>query len=103
MSKKSFINDVTNEYNPAQAFISTPPLKDKEAIEAELKEVRAKKENASKPRLEDRLNLLISKQLHNDLSDLSRFDGKSINSIINKVLTEYTESRQADIEKIRSL
>lgn len=105
--KKSFINDVKSEYNPAQAFMSAPLLKDREAIEAELKAEQERKatqgKNTGKARLENRLNLLISKQTHNDLVDLSRYDGRSINSIINKVLTDYLASRQDDIDKIRSL
>ena len=98
--KKTFINDVTSEYNPAQAFISTPPLKDKESIEAELK---AERERRNKPRLDKRLNLLLTQALYDDLTALSRFEGKSVNSIINEVLSELTTARKDDIEKIRSL
>lgn len=98
--KKSFKNDLTNEYNPAQAFISTPPLKDKESIEAELK---AERERRNKPRLDKRLNLLLTQALYDDLTALSRFEGKSVNSIINEVLSELTTARKDDIEKIRSL
>jgi uncharacterized protein (DUF4415 family) len=100
MSKKSFIDDVKTDYNPAQAFISPQPLKDKEAIEAELK---AERERRSKPRLEKRLNLLTTEKLHKDLQDLSRYDGRSVNSIINDALADYLETRKNDIEKIRSL
>ena len=100
MSKKSFIDDVASEYNPAQAFISTPPLKDKDSIEAELK---AERERRNKPRLDKRLNLLLTQALYDDLSDLSRFEGKSVNSLINEALQNLTTARKGDIEKIRSL
>ena len=75
-------------------------MKDKEAIEAELK---AERERRSKPRLEKRLNLLTTEKLHKDLQDLSRYDGRSVNSIINDALADYLETRKNDIEKIRSL
>ena len=107
MTKKSFINDVVKEYNPAEAFLSkapaetlTPSLKDKDSIEAELK---AERERRNKPRLDKRLNLLLTQALYEDLTDLSRFDGKSVNSIINEALTELTTARKDDIQKIRSL
>ena len=99
MSKKSFIDDVKTEY-PATAYLSTPTLKDKDSIEAELK---AERERRNKPRLDKRLNLLLTQALYDDLSDLSRFDGRSVNSIINEALTELTTKRKSDIEKIRSL
>ena len=107
MEKKSFIDDVTNSYNPAEAFISTAQpepttakLEDREAIEAKLK---AERERRNKPTLEKRLNLLITEKLYNDLKDLSRFDGRSVNGIINDTLAEYVASRQNDLNKIRSL
>lgn len=106
MTKKSFIDDVAKDYNPAEAFISKaptpakPPLEDRETIEAKL---RAERERKSKPRLDKRLNLLLTQALYEDLTALSRFDGKSVNSIINEALTELTTARKSDIEKIRSL
>lgn len=107
MSKKTFIEDVKNEYNPAEAFLSKapietpkPPLEDRETIEAKL---QAERERRNKPRLDKRLNLLLTQALYDDLSDLSRFDGKSVNSIINEALSELTTARRNDIEKIRSL
>jgi hypothetical protein len=107
MTKKSFIDDVAKDYNPAEAFISTPaqtptkpPLEDRETIEAKL---QAERERRNKPRLDKRLNLLLTQALYDDLTALSRFDGKSVNSIINEALTELTTARKGDIEKIRSL
>ena len=107
MTKKSFIDDVAKDYNPAEAFISTPaptpakpPLEDRETIEAKL---QAERERRNKPRLDKRLNLLLTQALYDDLTALSRFDGKSVNSIINEALTELTTARKSDIEKIRSL
>ena len=109
MSKKSFIDDVTKDYNPAEAFISTPapaptpakpPLEDRETIEAKL---QAERERRNRPTLEKRLNLLLTDELFNDLKDLSRFDGRSVNKIINETLAEYMDSRRDDLNKIRSL
>ena len=99
MTKKSFIDDVTNEY-PATADLSTTTLEDRETIEAKL---QAERERRNKPRLDKRLNLLLTQALYDDLTALSRFDGKSVNSIINEALTELTTARKGDIEKIRSL
>lgn len=99
MTKKSFIDDVTNEY-PATAYLSTTTLEDRETIEAKL---QAERERRNKPRLDKRLNLLLTQALYDDLTALSRFDGKSVNSIINEALTELTTARKGDIEKIRSL
>lgn len=106
MSKKSFINDVAS-YNPAEAFISTPTpapakpqLEDRDSIEAKL---QAERERRNKPTLEKRLNLLLTDELFNDLKDLSRFDGRSVNKLINETLADYVASRQDDLNKIRSL
>ena len=99
MTKKSFIDDVTNEY-AATAYLSTTTLEDRETIEAKL---QAERERRNKPRLDKRLNLLLTQALYDDLTALSRFDGKSVNSIINEALTELTTARKCDIEKIRSL
>ena len=107
MTKKSFIDDVAKDYNPAEAFISKapieaprPPLEDRETIEAKLK---AERERKNKPTLEKRLNLLLTEELFSDLKDLSRFDGRSVNKIINETLADYINSRKDDLNKIRSL
>ena len=109
MSKKSFIDDVAKDYNPAEAFISTstttapadtkPIIKDREAVEAELQAERERKANV----LSERMQILLSKQQVKDLKDLSRFDGRSVNNIINTVIADYIKARQDDLNKIRSL
>lgn len=100
MKKPDFKAEVMNEINPATAYLSTTTLEDRETIEAKL---QAERERRNKPRLDKRLNLLLTQALYDDLTALSRFDGKSVNSIINEALTELTTARKGDIEKIRSL
>ena len=107
MTKKSFTD------NPAINFMSTPehetatqqpettPQTDEQTtLEQEETALRAQSKRGRKTvgatKRDVRLNLLITRELHERLKTLADFDRRSLNALINKTLENYAESRDAD-------
>lgn len=96
---------LANSYNPAEAFITPKDEPKAEAVAGDKPKPTHKAERAtgSEERKSVRVNLLFKPSVKQAIEKLAQYDNTSINDLISRVLTDYTNDRKADIEKIDAL
>lgn len=93
MTKKTF-------ENPALEYITAAQTLDTEPTE----ETRGRQDTPRRPkagasRKDCRLNMLVTRELRDQIQALADIDEKSVNSFLNDVITDYVESRKAEYEQ----
>ena len=108
MSKKDFNEIIGANSTPLEAFIR-PQATEQEATAQDILKARderaviGKRVVRKKETKDKKILMLLTQKLYDDLSTLASFDRKSLNSLLNEVMTEYTHHRQADIEAFNSI
>lgn len=87
--------DFKKNISPATAFISG--VAGSNNVKEDNKDNKTTKDN--KEKRDARANLLFTKKTKTNLEKIATMDRTSVNDIVNKLLEEYLETRQKDIER----
>ena len=108
MSKKDFTDIIGANSTPINAFITKPA----ETATATAEDIlTARDERAmlgrrvvKKKEIRDKkILMLLTQRLYDDLSTIARFDNKSLNALLNEVMTDYARQRHNDIEAFNNI
>lgn len=109
MSKKDFTDIIGANSTPINAFITKPAETETATAEDILtaRDERAmlgRRVVVKKKEIRDKkILMLLTQRLYDDLSTIARFDNKSLNALLNEVMTDYAHQRHNDIEAFNNI